>query len=111
MSGFEVAGIVLGAIPLIIGSTEHRHQTFASYLRSVNKFKSRCKEYGVFSSVFLQLFFPSALYVMEKVEKYVILGQDHEAIAFMKSYTSSFNMIGVAVGLDASQMFFQSFTG
>jgi len=106
MSGFEVAGIVLGAIPLIISSLEHYQQTFDSYLRSVKKFKFRCEEYGVLPSVFLQLFFPSALDVMEKVEKYVIPGQDHEVIAFMKSYTSSFNMIGVAVGLYASQMFF-----
>ena len=36
---------------------------------------------------------------MRKVEEHVFHAEDKDVVAFMKSYTSSFNMIGVAVVL------------
>jgi hypothetical protein len=93
----------------IIAVLQITAQVYESYLRSFNKFKSRCDEYGVFPIVLLVLFFPNALVVMAKVEQYVIPGQDHEVTAFMKSYTSSFNMVGVAVSLYKQQMLLHSF--
>ncbi|KAF2799527.1 hypothetical protein K505DRAFT_370952 [Melanomma pulvis-pyrius CBS 109.77] len=96
MSGLEVAGLVLGTIPLLISGLESYNQAFRSYKRSAQAFKTLCEEHGILYSVILRVFFSNALYVMNKVERYVVPAQDHEVIAFMKSYTSSFNMIGVA---------------
>lgn len=97
MSGLEVAGLVLGTLPLLISGLERYNQAFGSYKRSAQAFKTLCEEHGILYSVILRVFFSNALNIMNKVEWYVVPGQDHEVIAFMKSYTSSFNMIGVAV--------------
>ena len=62
----------------------------------------RCKDYGVFIAVLLEIVFPEALRVMSTVERYALKAEDKEVIAFMKTYTSSFNMIGVAVSIPHS---------
>jgi hypothetical protein len=97
MSGLEIVGAVLGTVPLLISGLSHFADTYGFVKLGFRSFLSRCREYGIFLAIVLQVIFPDALRVMAKVEQYVILGQDQEAIAFMKSYTSSFNMIGVAV--------------
>ncbi|KAF2112729.1 hypothetical protein BDV96DRAFT_156474 [Lophiotrema nucula] len=51
-------------------------------------------EYGI-GAVFLHLV-PEAREVVDKVKKHVLHAEDEEIIAFLKSYTSSFNMTGVA---------------
>ncbi|KAF2813285.1 uncharacterized protein BDZ99DRAFT_253159 [Mytilinidion resinicola] len=97
MSGIEVAGIVLGSIPLLISSIEHWKDlvSFRPFTLSLRR-NARDDEYGLLMSWTLRLFFRDALDVMTRVERYVLRAEDQHVIAFMKSYTASFNMIGVA---------------
>ncbi|KAF2714421.1 hypothetical protein K504DRAFT_486341 [Pleomassaria siparia CBS 279.74] len=92
----EIAGLVLGVLLILIASVQHRSTTHGTVKALLPTFKVRCKEYGIFPTLTLYLYFPKALDIMAKVEKHVIPGQDREVMTFMKSYTSSFNMIGVA---------------
>ncbi|KAF2653200.1 hypothetical protein K491DRAFT_718241 [Lophiostoma macrostomum CBS 122681] len=51
---------------------------------------------GIRKEIFLSAFFPAALDVMERVERYVLAGDDQAVIGFFKAHTASFTMIGVA---------------
>lgn len=95
----EVAGLVLGAGPMVISSHYAYGKAGASgpLHKALKAFLGRRAEYRTFVAVMLQIFFPNALNVMERVQRYVILGEDQHVLAFMKAYTSSFNMTGVAV--------------
>lgn len=41
--------------------------------------------------------FPDAPRIMKRVERYILHADDQQVVAFMKQYTSSFNMTGIAV--------------
>ena len=97
MFSFEFVGFVLSAAPIIFSRLDQVLRS-VSWLTEV--FHSLRHEYGILPTAILGALFPDALSVMAKVEENVILGRDDEVLAFMSAYTSSFNMIGIAVSLE-----------
>ncbi|KAF2684102.1 hypothetical protein K458DRAFT_443093 [Lentithecium fluviatile CBS 122367] len=65
-------------------------------VESKDVYWARVSKYGFFTTQVLQTAFPIALAVMDRVERYVLHVDDKQVVAFLKSYTSSFNMIGIA---------------
>jgi len=99
MAGVETAGLILGSIPLLISIPESYSQLRDYRLVAREKELGRIKEYGLITTIFLHTLFRDAFFVMEKVEQFVIHAEDQKVMAFIKSYTANFNMIGVAVRL------------
>jgi len=96
MSGIEAAGFFIGLVS--VGFSALSFADFRSaYAPPVTDFVERVREDGLFMTILLRTVLTDALSVMERVERYVVYADDAHALAFMKSYTSSFNMIGVAV--------------
>jgi hypothetical protein len=60
-------------------------------------FIARSREDGFILSFLLHTVFRDALAIMQIVEDYVLHAEDQQVVAFLDSYTTSFNMIGVAV--------------
>ncbi|KAI0100913.1 hypothetical protein GGR51DRAFT_531374 [Nemania sp. FL0031] len=85
------------SVPIINKYSEVLVNLHESYLRS----KKLGAEHGVLVRFFLTFFFPDAAFVMDRVERYMLDTDDQHVIAFLESYTSSFNMIGVAVAIIA----------
>ena len=106
MSGFEVAGLVLGAIPLLRLALEHcrnRLKFFSAFevesLRSSARRKNMRDEYGRIVTWLLLFTYPNALDVVERIEKNVLGAEDKNAIAFKITFSSSLNTIAAAVSL------------
>jgi hypothetical protein len=57
----------------------------------------KSREDGFVLSVLLYTVFTDASSIMQSVEDYVFHAEDTQVIAFLDSYTTSFNMIGVAI--------------
>jgi hypothetical protein len=55
------------------------------------------RENGVYVAWFLRAIFPDAVSVIGRVERYVLNAHDQAVVDFMRPYTSSFSMIGIAV--------------
>ena len=103
MSGIETAGLVLGALPLIISSLD-KYSRFLNIIADKHaEYGPRINEHGLVVTFFLHTLFSDALFVIDRVERYVLHADDQDVIAFMKSYTSSFNMIGVAVSVNHNE--------
>ncbi|KAF2736185.1 hypothetical protein EJ04DRAFT_551426 [Polyplosphaeria fusca] len=99
MSGIKITGLVLGAIATVTATVTQSVESLTG-LRSIirNAYRDRVaqfEEYGV-AAFFLDTLFPDAPRIMKKVERYILHADDQQVIAFMKQYTSSFNMTGVA---------------
>lgn len=94
----EVAGVVLGAIPIIISALNYQQQYYQS-VTHVTKWRRMVREYGWITTIPLHTLFRDAISVMDKVEQFVIRAEDQKFMAFITSYSASFNMIGVAVRL------------
>ncbi|KAF2640477.1 hypothetical protein P280DRAFT_543199 [Massarina eburnea CBS 473.64] len=92
MSGIEAAGVVLGILPFMASARESE----ARISTQIARFRAHIARNGIVMTFYLHILFPDALFVMERVERYVLTASDQEVVAFMKSYNSSFNMIGVA---------------
>ena len=84
LAAIEVAGIVLGAVPLLISSYRHLY-------RDINDF-------GVIPAIVLRLGLFEAKDVVNQVREHFIRGDGglEQAMAFKDSYTPTFNMVGVA---------------
>lgn len=80
---FVAAGTVLGA--------------FERLLKIRDEFRVGRSKYALLTSLWLRMCLPDALDVMHRIENYVLRASDEQVVAYMQSYTSSFNMIGVAV--------------
>lgn len=105
MSGLELAGAALGLISTTISVFEdllrsRQPTTFSdAYANPWKTYRRRATEHGFVTVFLLYTIFPDALFVMDRVERYVLHVEDAMVLAWMKSYSSSFNMIGVAVSL------------
>jgi len=106
MSGFEVASLVLGAIPLLISALEHYRNglKFLSAFevegpRSSARRQNLRDEYGRIVTWLLLFTYPNALDVMERIEKNVLGAEDGDAITFKITFSASLNMIAAAVSL------------
>ena len=110
MSAFEVVGLALSSLPLLVSALELTLTSFVrpfqqeeplsfsdAYAHPTVKFAEIIREYGLVTTFFLYTLLPDALFVMDRVERYVLHVEDSLVLAFMNSYSSSFNMIGVAV--------------
>lgn len=98
MASIEVVGLVLGSFPLLLSAIKN-YDSGAERFKGLPKPSTGLNDEGSWMTWFLYLFFNDSLDVMVKVEQYVLGADDAQVIAFLNSYTSSFNMIGVAVGL------------
>ena len=106
MSGFEVASLVLGAIPLLISALEH-YRNGLKFLgafevegpRSSALRQNLRDEYGRIVTWLLLFTYPNALDVMEQIEKNVLGAEDKNAIAFKITFSSSLNTVAAAVSL------------
>ena len=106
MSGFEVASLVLGAIPLLISALEH-YRNGLKFLgafevegpRSSARRQNLRDEYGRIVTWLLLFTYPNALGVMERIEKNVLGAEDNNAIIFKTSFSSSLDTIDFAVSL------------
>lgn len=90
MSGVEFVGLVLGTTSLVISALE-QYQSILS---------NNVQDYGYIRGLALETVFFQARGVVERIRKHVInhSGDDaKEAWAVRESYTTSFNMIAVAV--------------
>ncbi|KAJ8125615.1 hypothetical protein O1611_g8024 [Lasiodiplodia mahajangana] len=81
---------IVGVFPSIAFSTTR------TVLTKYSQYRSQVEEHGYWVSFFLNTIFSDAAFVMDRVERYALDADDEHVIAFMGSYTSSFNMIGVA---------------
>jgi hypothetical protein len=104
MSGIEVIGLALAIIPLFNlafdNLTDRRVNVYRRFFRRFTRSAARRKnEYGTLNVWLMILLFPDALRVMDRIEKNVLgaCGGDKQIVSFLQSYTTSFNMIGVAV--------------
>ncbi|KAH7384449.1 hypothetical protein BKA66DRAFT_569702 [Pyrenochaeta sp. MPI-SDFR-AT-0127] len=111
----EIAGVALGALPVLIvsiGSLDKLGRTVGSIrdtyrqrnstlTASAKPFATQRKEGGLIVACLLHTIFTDALFVMDRVERYVLHASDQHVVAFMKSYNTSFNMIGVAGAITA----------
>lgn len=84
-------GVALSLIPLEVVSFSQ------DYSSTINTLQSKAKEYGFVISFLLHTVLVDALLVINFVELYVLRVEDAQVITFMQPYSSSFNMIGVAV--------------
>jgi hypothetical protein len=100
MSGIETVGLILGVLPILISGLES-YQDALRYVKPIKipsrKVNRLHDEYGLLMPWVLTFFFRDALNVMAIVERYVLRAEDQQVEDFIKSYTSSFSMIGVAV--------------
>jgi len=81
----------------MMATIENYSVTMSVIAEKYRTFKARVSEYGVFVTILLYIVFSDALSVMDRVEHYVLHVDDAEVVAFLQSYISGFNMIGVAV--------------
>ena len=102
MSGFEVAGIVLGSVPIAIDALNH-YRSSVDYLKSERSrvrtywrlTKTTYRQYGLIIALLLNLL-PGAYPSAERMEK--ALNTSHEELReFRKSLASNMNMVAVAV--------------
>jgi hypothetical protein len=96
MSGIEVAGLVLGALPAIIKTLDQAYIHRSIAVEKYAKVRARVAEYGLPVTLLLLIVFSDALRVMDRVEQHVLVVDDAQVVAFLDSYISGFNMIGVA---------------
>jgi len=105
MSGFEVAGLVLGVIPLLTSALEHYRNvnsltTFeAEGPRSCARRQNPRDEYGRIIAWLLFITYPNALDAIERIEKNILGAEDKNATIFQNSFSSSLKKIVVAVSL------------
>jgi len=103
MTGFEVAGLALGAIPLLISTLGHYRKFLSAFEverpRSSAGRQNLCDEYGRRVTWLLLFTCPNALDVMERIEKNVLGAEDKNAITFKITFSSSLNTIAAAVSL------------
>ena len=106
LNGFEVASLVLGAIPLLISALEHYRNRlkFLSAFEVESPWPSARRqnlrdEYGRIITWLLPFTYPNTLDDMEQIEKNVLGAEDKNAIIFKISFSFSLNMIAVAVSL------------
>lgn len=102
MTDFEVAGLVLGAIPLLRSALEHYRNRlkFLSAFeverpRSSARRQNLHDEYGRIVT-WLLFTCPNAVDVMERIEKNVLGAEDKNAITFKITFSSSLNTIAAA---------------
>ena len=88
-------GSLLGTISVATTSVQSARQ----YYRVIQSATTSPGLYGYGKPMewVLALLYPDAVEVMDKVDQHVLRGDDQTVVAFLKSYTASFNMIGVAV--------------
>jgi hypothetical protein len=103
MSGLiiETTGIALAALPYAVSLFEKSGLGVGGRRRDIfekiQKYLHRIRENGFLTTLLLTVLFPDALSVMDRVEHFVLHTDDRRVVGFLKSYTSSFNMVGVAV--------------
>ncbi|KAK7424458.1 hypothetical protein QQX98_000423 [Neonectria punicea] len=94
MSGIEIAGLILGALPLTISGVE----TLNSTLEWLKERRARITEVrrkdGLIPAIMVTLL-PDASLAMERIE-HVLSGTDAELAEFRQSHTSNMNMVAVA---------------
>jgi len=106
----EAAGVVLGAIPLVIEAIELYSQftynvfeivTLKGLRRSFLELK---EDYGVIQATLLVFIFPDARHVLKRIKRQLLDPQSdgmtamEEAMALKKSMTDDCSMLAVAVG-------------
>ena len=103
----EAAGLVLGAVPLGIELLDYltalRPTTRATSWTD-DRWQILNQEYGLSSAVALLTLFKDAMHVMERVERHVLHGNDHEALVFKESIAGGFNLVAVAVRVTSSHL-------
>ncbi|KAF9700060.1 hypothetical protein EKO04_001375 [Ascochyta lentis] len=93
----EVAGVVIGALPLLIAILKQSSLVHDDLEHAgLPPFLNKAREHGWLVTGLLYTVFSDARFVMDRVERYVVHAQDEQVLAFMKLYGASFNMIGVA---------------
>lgn len=75
------------------------YQLHENSYKRYNKFKDTVEKYGILITLLLYFVFTDARFVMARVRVNLVHARDDQVVAFMESYTSGFNMIGVAVGI------------
>ncbi|XTI85360.1 hypothetical protein V2W45_1374236 [Cenococcum geophilum] len=93
MTGFEVAGLVLGAIPFLTLALEH-YRNRLKFLSAFEVERSRPStgrqnprdEYGRRVTWLLLFTCPNTLDVMERIEKNVLGAEDKNAITFKTAF-------------------------
>jgi hypothetical protein len=94
MSGAEVAGLVLGAMPLVIRALE---------LGPGRDLSFHARTYGVITALYLSV--SAAGGIVKRIRHRIIDHDLEQARLLKKSYTESFNMIGVAGAIIAQITF------
>ncbi|KAF2850871.1 hypothetical protein T440DRAFT_478780 [Plenodomus tracheiphilus IPT5] len=95
MDGVGAGGLVLGIIPLLIFGLES-YYSHATVRHNDVPYKQRVQEYGVLVTWILYAFFADAFTIMDRVECQIRCADEKHTVAFIRSQTSSFNMIGIA---------------
>jgi hypothetical protein len=88
---------ITASIISIIGLAVRLVEVQTTFHGGTRYFIARSREDGFILSFLLHTIFRDALAIMQIVENYVLHAEDQQVITFLDSYTTSFNMIGVAV--------------
>jgi hypothetical protein len=98
MDPLSLLGFVARTTSLFFRARQNYGRYLAFFERQDPKYVENLREYGTLLTWTLYFVFPNALSVMDRVERYVLRENDPRKVtAFLESYTSSFNMVGVAV--------------
>lgn len=95
----EFADYAIGSmITFILHIYVKEFKTWDQSFRSASReYKTIAREHGHITALVLIFMFPDAFDVMKQVERHVLQVDDKLVLAFIRSYYSTFNMIGVAV--------------
>lgn len=96
MSGVEVVGVILGALPLLVSTISAYGDGVSLTAPRSAKYQWRILQYGRATTWILYSFFFDAFAIMDRVESHIRDADEKQVIAFIHSQTSSFNMIGIA---------------
>jgi hypothetical protein len=106
MSAYEATGSIVGYASFAVNVFDYYVRGWGSttpfkawpwLVDSRRQFRHLSSEYGWFRAWLLLRWLTKALAVMERVEMYVLHARAEDSIAFKDSFSSSFNMIAVAV--------------
>jgi len=100
MSAIEITGFTLhAAISLIAAAFQYHTSPIVAAIEDFNsRHKALVRKYGCTVAFLLETCSDARL-VIDRVESYVVHTDNQSVIAFIKSYTLSFNMIGIAVSM------------
>lgn len=99
MSGIEVTGAFLGALPFLVSIIQGYGDGVYFITQRSAKYRWRLLQYGHFKTWILYTFFFDAFAIMDRVESHIRKADEKHVIAFIQSQTSSFNMIGIAASI------------